>query len=57
MNYDIVEGPTAVEFAGPRPPWWRPFARRRWIRSVQLGRALFAADANKSGWLVVWRDL
>lgn len=37
---------------GPRPPWWRPFARRRWQRAIEdLSRQMGAeivADAMRA---------
>lgn len=28
----VAERDAALAALGPRPPWWRPFARRRWDR-------------------------
>lgn len=42
---DKIDGPP---FSG-RPPWWRPFARRRWLRrlNAHLTRELLAAPAAR----------
>lgn len=26
----LIERETKLDALGPRPPWWRPFTRRRW---------------------------
>jgi hypothetical protein len=51
--------PTVVPALNPtditgcqRPPWWRPFARRRWDRTVELARWLYAETASRMGVLV-----
>lgn len=36
----------------PRPPWWRPCARRRWERTVDFARRLHAESATRHGVLV-----
>lgn len=32
----------------PRPPWWRPFARRRWDRTVEAARLIQAKAADRA---------
>lgn len=35
--------PSGEQITGmPRPPWWRPFARRRWDRTVAMGLKMWA---------------
>lgn len=32
----------------PRPPWWRPFARRSWDRKAEVMSLIVNAAANPS---------
>lgn len=38
-----------LRLLGPRPPWWRPFKRRRWQREH---RAIMAIDVSEAGVLL-----
>lgn len=50
---EIIPPLDPIEITGtPRPPWWRFFARRRWDRTVDLGRRLYAETASRMGVLV-----
>lgn len=52
-HFDVIPGLRDEDITGcPRPPWWRPFARRSWDRSVRLGIRLYAETANAMGVLV-----
>lgn len=44
---------TGVKIAGiNRPPWWRPFARRNWDRTVRAGLEIYAEMASRAGALI-----
>jgi hypothetical protein len=40
----LAEREAKLDALGPRPPWWRPFARRRWRRRRD---ALLAMDVSQ----------
>ncbi len=42
---------------GSRPPWWRPFARRKWDRAVRAAAYLAFEQAIQRAWAQVWERL
>lgn len=44
----VAERERRIRELGPRPPWYRPFARRRWTAEL---RRISAMDVSVFGWM------
>lgn len=54
MNDHAARAHARLLALGPKPPWWRPFKRRRWMR---VARGIVTEAINETlaqAWNQVW---